>query len=72
MELDATHLTEGSAALAKTPAEHLKYQRQGRCWGCGKIGHIKSRCPINPSKPLSLVASSEALFVESGEFSARD
>lgn len=72
MELDATHLTQGSTALAKTPTERLEYQRQGRCWGCGKIGHIRSRCPINPSKPLSLAASSQVLFEESGEVLARD
>jgi len=37
MELGAVR---GPLALAKNAAERLKYQRQGRCWGCGELGHI--------------------------------
>ena len=57
MELDATY--SPSTAMAKTATERLEYQRQGRCWGCGKMGHIRSRCPTNPSKPLTLAATGE-------------
>lgn len=56
MELDAVHV---STALAKTANERLEYQRQGRCWGCGLLGHIRARCPTNPSKPLSLAVLEE-------------
>lgn len=68
MELGAVRVT---TALAKTPAERLDYQRQGRCWGCGLIGHVRARCPTNPSKPLSLSAS-EFEPGESGKGTARD
>ena len=35
MEIDAIRGTEHvTTALAKTPAECLEYQRQGKCWGC--------------------------------------
>lgn len=51
MEIDANRGTErGTTALAKTPAELLEYQRQGRCWGCGQVGHVCSNCPTNPSR----------------------
>lgn len=66
MELDATH---GSTALAKTATERLEYQRQGRCWGCGLPGHVRNRCPTNPSKPLLLAASGKE---GSGKDKARD
>ncbi|KAG0574846.1 hypothetical protein KC19_VG296400 [Ceratodon purpureus] len=58
-------------ALAKTTTERLDYQRQGRCWGCGLVGHIRSKCPTNPSKPLS-IATSEVVDVGSGKGSSRD
>lgn len=67
MELDATYTA--STALAKTAADRLEYQRQGRCWGCGKMGHIRSRCPTNPSKPLTLAATANE---GSGKGAARD
>jgi hypothetical protein len=67
MELDATYTA--STALAKTAADRLEYQRQGRCWGCGKMGHIRSRCPTNPSKPLTLAATDDE---GSGKGAARD
>ena len=57
MELDATYTA--STALAKTAADRLEYQRQGRYWGCKKMGHIRSRCPTNPSKPLTLAATGD-------------
>jgi hypothetical protein len=57
MELDATYTP--SMALAKIAADRLEYQRERRCWGCGKMGHIRSRCPTNPSKPLTLVATGD-------------
>ena len=53
MELDAIG---GTMALAKIVAEQLEFQRQERCWGCGQLGHIRARCPTNPSKPLSIAA----------------
>lgn len=53
MELD---VIRGTTAMAKTAAERLEYQRQGRCWGCGQLGHVRSKCPTNPSTPLSLAA----------------
>lgn len=57
MELDATKV---SMTLAKTAAERLEYQREGRCWGCGQLGHIRSKSPINLSKPLSFAVMDEA------------
>ena len=51
MELGAIQVT---TTLAKTDVERLKYQRQGRCWGCGEVGHVRAKCPTNPSKPLSI------------------
>jgi len=47
MEIDA--LRGPTTAMVKTPAERLEYQRQGRCWGCGQLGHVRARCPTNPS-----------------------
>lgn len=69
MELDATHVS--ITALAKTAAERLEYQRHGRCWGCGEIGHVRAKCPVNPSKPLSLAAL-EVSKEESGKGLTRD
>ena len=68
MELGAARVT---TALAKTPTERLDYQRQGRCWGCGLVGHVRARCPTNPSKPLSL-STLEFEPGESGKDTARD
>ena len=49
----------GSPALAKTVAERLEFQRQGKCWGCGELGHVHAKCPTNPSRPLSIAATTE-------------
>lgn len=71
MEIDAI---SGTTALAKRAAERLEYQRQGRCWGCGKLGHIRAKCPTNPSKPLSIAAleSEDTYIGELGKGQARD
>ena len=69
MELGATRATQ---ALAKTAAERLEYQRQGRCWGCGELGHIRAKCPTNPSRPLSISATMEMEETASGKEEARD
>lgn len=71
MEIDATY---GTTAMAKTAVERLDYQRQGKCWGCGLSGHIRSKCPTNPSKPLSLaiLGEEEVGTNESGKGKARD
>lgn len=71
MELDAI---SGTTALAKTAAERLEYQRQGRCWGCGQLGHIRAKCPTNPSKPFSIAAigSENTSIEEWGKGQARD
>jgi len=70
MELDAARVT---TALAKTVVERLDYQKQGRCWGCGQVGHVQSRCPTNPSKPLSLaVEGFEMDGIVSGKGNAWD
>ena len=53
IELDAIHVT---TAMAKTPAKRLEYQWQGRYWRCGQLEHVRAKCPINPSIPLSLAA----------------
>lgn len=66
MELGAVRTT---TALAKTAGERLEYQRQGRCWGCGELGHVRAKCPTNPSKPLSITAVE---FTPSGKGGARD
>ena len=42
MELDVMQVT---TALARTSAERLEYQRQGRCWGNGLVGHVRAKCP---------------------------
>ena len=65
MEIDAIRGTKCvTTALAKTPAECLEYQRQGRCWGCGRVGHIRSNCSTNPSKPMALLASEKETRAE--------
>lgn len=71
MELDVTRVT---TTLAKTAAEWLEYHKQGRCWGCGQMGHVRAKCLTNPSKPLSLAASERADMtrVDSGKGKARD
>lgn len=69
MELGAVRV---STALAKTSAERLDYQRQGRCWGCGEIGHVRSKCPTNPSKPLSIASLEEEASEFSGKGRTRD
>ena len=69
MELGAVR---GTSALAKTAAERLEYQRQGKCWGCGRIGHVRAKCPTNPSRPLSLAAMVEENDGTSGKEIARD
>lgn len=69
MELVAVR---GPPALAKNAAERLEYQRQGRCWGCGELGHVRSKCPTNPSRPLSLAATTELESAVSGKGIARD
>lgn len=66
MELGALRVT---TALAKTAIERSEYQRQGRCWGCGEVGHVRAKCPTNPSKPLSLAAIDG---VNPGKGGARD
>ena len=66
MELGALRVT---TALARTAAEHSEYQRQGRCWGCGEVGHVRAKCPTNPSKPLLLAAING---LTSGKGGARD
>lgn len=69
MELGAVRV---STALAKTAAERLEYQRQGRCWGCGEMGHIRSKCPTNPSKSISIAATEMTENASSGKDVARD
>ena len=39
----------GSPALVKTTTERLEFQRQGKCWGCRELNHIRAGCPTNPS-----------------------
>ena len=65
MELGAVRVT---TTLAKMAVERLEYQRQGRCWGCGEIGHVRAKCPTNPSKSLS-ISSVEG---EENDFSGKD
>ena len=74
MEIDAIRGTERvTTAFAKTPAERLEYQRQRRCWGYERIGHIRSNCPTNPSKPMALLASEKEIRAEEqGKGGARD
>ena len=48
-----------TTALAKTTVERLEYQRQGRCWGYGEVGHVRAKCLTNPSKPLSISSVEE-------------
>jgi len=67
MEVDVIHVT---TALAKTGAERLEYQRQGKCWGCGLVGHVQAKCPTNLSKPLSIAATGETS--DSGKGKSRD
>ena len=50
----------GPLALAKMAAERLEYQRQGKCWNCGELGHIHVKCLTNPSWPLSITATTES------------
>lgn len=69
MELGAIR---GAPALAKTAAERLEYQRHGRCWGCGELGHVRAKCPTNPSRPLSIAATTESGSSASGKGVARD
>lgn len=69
MELGAVRATSASA---KTVAERLEYQRQGRCWGCGELGHVRAKCPTNPSRPLSIVATAGGEGILSGKEGARD
>jgi len=71
MELDAARVT---TALAKTAIERLDYQRQGKCRGCGQVGHVRSKCPTNPSRPLNLAAleTRETDRGETGKGVARD
>lgn len=69
MELGAVRAT---SALAKTAAERLEYQRQGRCWGCGELGHVRAKCPTNPSRPLSIAAVAGGEGILSGKEGARD
>lgn len=68
MDLDAV----GSApAFARTAAQRSEFQRLGKCWGCGQIGHIRSRCPVNPSRRLSISALEENTTTSGKEW-ARD
>lgn len=70
MDLDAV---SGTTALAKTAAERLEYQRQGRYWGCGQLGHIQEKCPTNPSKLFSLAVSGrEDTSPENDELGTQD
>ena len=55
-------------ALAKTAVERLEYQRQGQCWGYGKVGHVRAKCSTNPSKPLSISSVEE----KENNFSRKD
>jgi hypothetical protein len=57
MEIDAIN---SKPPFARTTADRLEYQCQGKCWGCGKQGHIRAKCPTNPSKPLMLAILEEA------------
>ena len=74
MEIDAIRGSERvTTALAKTPAEGLEYQIQRRCWDCGRVSHICSNCPTNPSKPMAILASEkETRAEEQGKGGARD
>lgn len=71
MEIDAT---SASTALAKTAADRMEYQKQGRCWGCGLHGHVRAKCPTNPSKPYSLAVVGEEEYgsIGPGKGRARD
>ena len=71
MELGALWAT---TALAKIAAERLEYQCQGKYWDCGEVGHVRSKCPTNPSKPLALVAYTRTNqeLLESEKGTARD
>lgn len=69
MELGAVR---PSTASAKTAADRLEYQKQGRCWGCGELGHVRSKCPTNPSRPLSLAATRDTESGDWGKDAARD
>ena len=65
MEIDAIcGIERVTTALAKTPAERLEYQRQGKCWGYGRVSHIRSNCPTNPSKSMALLASEKETRAE--------
>jgi hypothetical protein len=57
MEIDAIN---SKPPFARTATDCLEYQRQEKCWGCGKQGHIRAKCPTNPSKPLMLAILEEA------------
>ena len=59
-------------ALARTTAERLEYQRQGKCWGCGEIGHLRTKCPTNPSRPLVIAATLGAEGSDSGKEVSQD
>jgi hypothetical protein len=69
MELGAIR---GPPALAKTAAERLEYQRQGKCWGCGQFGHVRGKCPTNPSRPLTIAAIGDVEGSSSGKDRTRD
>jgi len=62
MELGAVHTT---TTLTKMATKRLEY----RCWGCGELGHVRAKCPTNPSKPLSIAIVE---FMPSGKGGARD
>ena len=44
MELDATCRT---TAMANTTIERLEYQRQGKYWGCDKLGHVRASAQLS-------------------------
>lgn len=71
MEIDATSTL---TAMAKTATDRIEYQKQGRCWGCGLHGHVRAKCPTNPSKPYSLavIGEEEDGSTGSGKGRARD
>ena len=49
----------GSPALAKTTAERLEFQHQDKCWGYGELDHVCAKCPTNPSRSLSIAATTD-------------
>ena len=60
MEIDAA--STGKPSKAKWSIQNEKLKKEGRCFGCQKIGHMKKDCPDkNPTykKPLARIAETE-------------